>query len=362
MTLLRLLEGSARLRDGAHVISLRDRGTIGPRIEAAGIPVSALGLTRGPTLGALRGLRRNVRESRPDVLQGWMYHGNLAALTAGVIGARRAPVVWNIRHSVHDLDHETPATARMIRLGAFLSRRPARIVYNSRVSAALHEAIGYSPDRTIVLANGFDTEGFRPSRIARAEVRAGLGVAPDALLVGMVARYHPVKDHQTFLESAARLIADGVDVQFVLAGNGVDASNDGLTSRIRALGLAPRIRLLGESGDIPRLMAALDVLCSSSVTEGMPNVVGEAMASGVPCAVTDVGDSAWLVKDTGRVAPARDPIALAAIIRELLTMAGDRRRALGEAARARIEREFSLPVVVRRYEELYADLSVRRSA
>lgn len=359
VSLLRLMEGSPSLRSGAVVISLRDHGTIGARIESAGVPVVSLGLTGRPTLGALWRLRRHVQVGKPEVLQGWMYHGNLAAVAAGALGAPQTPVVWNIRHSVHDLDHEKPATARVIRLCALLSRRPARIIYNSRVSASLHASMGFSTDRAVIIANGFDTETFRPSSAARAAVRGALGIGLDIPLVGMVARYHPVKDHRTFLEAAARLAGTVADIQYLLAGSGVDDTNAELSSWIRELGLEGRIRLLGETSEIPRLMAALDVLGSSSVTEGFPNVVGEAMSAGVPCAVTDVGDSAWLVEGTGRIVPPRDSYALAAAIGELLAMPVDGRRALGEAARARIEREFALQSVMRRYEELYAELAPR---
>jgi glycosyltransferase involved in cell wall biosynthesis len=204
-----------------------------------------------------------------------------------------------------------------------------------------------------VIGNGFDLLQFAPNDVARHRVRAELGVAPETPLVGIVGRDHPVKDHAGFLRAAAVVLRSIPEATFVLAGRDVDGRNARLVSLVADLGIGDRVRLLGERRDVPALMTALDVVVSSSWTEAFPNVVGEAMACGVSCVVTDVGDSAWIVGETGRVVRPRDPGALAAAVQGVLTLEPSARRMLGLAARRRVEREFSLGAVADRYEDLY---------
>src|SRR5690606_34094365 len=140
---------------------------------------------------------------RPKVRQGWMYPGNLAAQVARGFCHGRPPVVWDVQHSVYSLAAEKPMTAAAIRLGALVSSRVAAIVYPSAASAEQHEALGYDPRRTRLIPNGFDTDLFRPSIADRGAFRARLGLATDDPVIGLVARYHPMKDHGTFLRAAA---------------------------------------------------------------------------------------------------------------------------------------------------------------
>ncbi len=355
--LYKLLSGSDRDRFRSVVVSLTNCGALSKPIEALGVPVHCLGMARGvPSPAALGRLLQVVEKVRPDLLQGWMYHGNLAASLAAWKGPVGAPVVWNIRHSLYDLRKEKRLTALVIRAGAWLSDKPVRILYNAHVSAAQHESLGYKPEKTKVIPNGFDCERFVPSREAREKLRAELGVPSDALLIGLVARYHPMKDHATFLRAAACLVTRRKHVQFVLVGRGVDAHNGELRSMLTELGLASYVHLLGERRDISVLTAGLDIATtSSSWGEGFPNVIGEAMACAVPCAVTDVGDSSWIVGDTGKTVPPSDPEALAEAWRELIDISPEARRQLGLGARRRIEQHFSLPAIVARDQDLYAE-------
>src|SRR5258708_6208084 len=239
-------------------------------------------------------------------------------------------------------------------MGARFSRRPSAIIYNSLTSAGQHEALGYSAARRVIIPNGFDCQTLRPDEAARKAVREELRVDQDTVLVGMIARHHRRKDHAGFLRAAgmvARLYAKG---RFALAGTGVDREQPALLKLIEEYQLQGRVFLMGERSDIPRLSAALDIACSASAWgEGFSNSIGEAMACAVPAVVTDVGDSAYLVGDTGRVVPPRDPSALAQGFGELIEAGVAKRRQLGEAARKRIELNFSLPAIVRRYEDLY---------
>jgi glycosyltransferase involved in cell wall biosynthesis len=343
-----------------EVSSLMGVGTVGERIQGLGVPVHALGMARGkPRPGALRTLASLIRSLRPHLVQGWMYHGNLAATVAGVLTQEPTPVLWNIRHTPYDLGDYSRMSAATIRLGACLSWYPARILYNARTSALRHEALGYAAARRTVLPNGFDTARFAPSAEARISVRSELGIGQETPLVGLVARFHPQKDHRNFIQAAGRFRACAPEGHFLLCGDGITWENPELAGWIEVAGIRDRCHLLGRREDIPHLTAALDVASTaSSFGEAFPNVIGEAMACGVPCVVTDVGDSALMVGNTGVVVPPKDPQALADGWRQLLLkMSREERMRLGLAARQRIVENYSLGKIVERYERLYESLA-----
>jgi len=355
MMLWKLLSAS-EFRVRSSVISLRDKGTIGPRLEALGIPVTDIGI-RKPLVGPIAWwrLRRAISDCTPDLIQGWMYHGNLAALLGRP--NHRWPVTWSIRQSFGGYSNEKAMTRIAIKVGAWLSSRAARIIYNARSSARQHEAIGYDPRRTVVIPNGFDLNTFRPDPVASAQLRARLALSPQAIVVGNVARYHPMKDHLGLVQAASVVAHKRPDVEFVLAGAGVDGNNHALIDAITAHGLNQRVHLLGPVEDIAPLMAGLDVLCQASAWgEAFPNVLGEAMASAIPCVTTDVGDSAWLVDEAGIVVHPNEPAALASALLELICAPVEVRRALGFKGRQRIQREFSLSVAASRYSSLYREV------
>ncbi len=339
------------------VVSLMDEGTIGSRIAALGIPVHSLGFRRGmpnPVRSLI--LKSITQQFRPQLIQGWMYHGNLGASLASVSMHGRVPVLWSIRQSLYDVGRERRFTRAIIRLGAFFSWHPASIIYNSQISARQHEIFGFRASKTVVIPNGFDCQLFRPDSEARRQIRSELGVGIDAILIGLIARLHPLKGHSSFLRAAALVAREHPSAYFLLAGSGVKSEEPTLRSLIAEIGLQDRSFLLGERSDIPKLTAALDIACSASWGEGFSNAVGEAMACGVPCVVTDVGDSAYIIADTGLLVPPRDPAALAAAIGQLIKVGAESRLRLGASARQRIEDEFSLSAVVCRFGELYENV------
>lgn len=360
MKLYKLLAATDRERFAPTVISMRDRGELRERIEALGIPVFCLGI-RGPLPGpvSVNRLVRMVRQARPDVIHGWMYHGNLAAQFAAAFARKRPSVLWSVHQSLYSFVYEKWLTATVIKLGARLSRRPEKIVYVSRTSATQHEVVGYNKDRTLMVHYGFDTEKFAPSEEARSSVRQELGLPQDALLIGLIGRYHPVKDHANFLRAAARVLQSRPEVRFVLCGKGVDHNNAPLRALVEERQIGGRIHLMGERGDIQSIMAALDIAVSSSCSEGFPNVVGEAMSSAVPCVVTAVSDLPEIVGTTGRVVPPRDSAALAAAIEELIALGRVDRQALGQAARARVIERYSLESSVAQYEAVYESMTAQ---
>jgi glycosyltransferase involved in cell wall biosynthesis len=360
--LYKLLSHMDRSRFSPVVVSLREDGPFAQKIRSLGIEVISLDvLSLGHAFRGLRQLRKEVSARDIQIIQGWMSHGNLTAVLVRMMSRRRIPVLWGVRQALYSLGHEKRMTAAVIKLASYFSRIPHRIIYNSSVSAQQHAAIGYSAARQIIIPNGFDTDLYLPSPEARREVRSELGISQNAVLIGLVGRYHPMKDHATFLRAASQIAGKYSDLHFILAGDNVDRGNKELMRLARDFGLLEKIHFLGRRDDIPRITAALDIAACSSFTEGFPNVVGEAMSCGVPCVVTDVGDTARLVGDTGKVVNPRDPQAFAIALEGMISLGEEKRNELGVKARQRIINMFSIRSIVRQYEALYEAASAVQS-
>lgn len=359
ISLCRLLKRLDPDRFLCSVLSLKDRGTLGLDLEQMGIPVHTAGLSAGRlTLPHFGDLFRLVSSNRPDLVQGWMYHGNLAAWGLRWCRPLRKPALaWNIRGTIYDLRKEKPCTRQIIKIGAALSENSDRIIYNSRLSSHQHERIGYLADRTVVIHNGFDTSVFKPDRRGGQWLRKKLELSRGAILIGHVARFHAKKDHNTFLAAARILSNQYHDVHFILVGRGIDSGNSTLQRMIMTHGLGNNIHLLGERSDTDRLNAVFDIATmSSSYGEGFPNAIGEAMACGVPCVASNLGAAQQLVGEAGRLIPPGNPVKLAFAWHELIEMGPEARTKLGKRARRRIEVDFSIEAMVSKYENLYSGL------
>jgi len=337
-----------------HVVySLSDEGMYGAELRRAGVEVHCLGMrsNRVPIVSFFR-LVGLLRQRRPDVIMTWLYHADFVGTLAGrLAGVRR--IVWNLRCSDFTFSDHPAMTGRIVALLARLSRLPSAVAANSIAGRRAHEALGYHPKRWIYLPNGFDTAEWRPDAADRDKVRRSLGFGEADFVVGRIGRVDPQKDFKSFLEAARIVAARCPSLRLLLAGDGTRELD--LPAELRPLTLA-----LGVRRDVPQLMRALDVLVSSSAYgEGLPNVVGEAMASGVPCVATDVGDSATLIGGLGVVVPPRDPQALARAIERLSATPAEELRAMSASARERIAAEFSIDSCLRRYVEVLRSEAMR---
>jgi glycosyltransferase involved in cell wall biosynthesis len=338
--LANLCIASHRAGGAPVVVALCPGGSQYDRLCAAGIRTITLGMTRGvPSVASLFRLARLIRDEAPDVVQSWMYHADLYALLAlWLSGRRRTRLYWGIRCSDMDFRRYRLALRVTVRICALLSRFVDGIVVNSQAGVRVHGRLGYDVRRMAVIDNGFDVDRFRPDAVARAAMRRALGLAKDAFVVGCVARFDEMKDFPTLGAALARL--DGVTC--IAVGKNTEALGN-------IKGLIP----LGERDDVPRLLNAFDLLVSASAFgEGFSNAIGEAMATGLPVVATDVGDAARILGDAGRVVPPRDPAALADAIAGLKADTAAR-RAMGRAARRRIEQHFSLQRSLEAFETLY---------
>jgi glycosyltransferase involved in cell wall biosynthesis len=358
MMLYRLLRTMDKEKFENHVISLTNLGEVADRIRLAGVTVAALGMQRGiPNPLAVTRLRRSIRDSRAQIVQTWMYHanfiGSLAARLAGDI-----PVVWGIHQADLDPQLNKSLTIWTAKCCAHISRWfPRSIVFVSQAALLLHTRFGYAAKRMEVIPNGFDLQEFKPDPAACLSLRKELQIPENTLLIGMAARFHAQKDHYNFIQAAAHLHAVMPEVHFVLCGRDVSSDNSELMKWVSLARIQQHCHLLGERSDIGSFFAAIDIATSSAISEAFPLSVGEAMASGTPCVVTDVGDSAQIVGDTGKVVPPRDPGTLASAWRELIEAGPEMRHHLGMTARSRVQQHFSLNTVVQRYQAIYQELA-----
>jgi glycosyltransferase involved in cell wall biosynthesis len=316
-----LLLLSRGLRDRGHavvVLVYRPGGALEAELRDSGVRVRVLEKHgRWDLIGFLLRLYRILRQERPHVLHSYLGVPNVMTVPIR-FALRDLRIVWGERASRIERRH-TDLSGRVVgTVARVLSRCSDLVIVNSHAGFDHASANGVSPDRMTVIPNGFDTNRFVPHPIAGRAVRRTWEIDDATVLVGLVARMHPIKDHRTFLAAAALLAPRRPDVRFVCVGGGDAAYRSQLRDFARERGLEQRVLWVDARADMPAVFNALDVVCSTSLSEGFPNTVGEAMACGVPCVVTDVGDSSWLLGQPSLVVPPGDAVALADCLHALL--------------------------------------------
>ncbi len=338
------------------VISLTGMGYWGERLERCGIEVYALGMKRNlMALGNLFKLCRLLRDLQADCVQTWLHHANVLGLfCAWVVGQKN--VVWNIRCGMLDLAKYRVTTRIVFRIGAWLSRYPRVVINNSRVSISEHTAYGYSKARWLYIANGFDMELFRPRVDAYNNLRIRLGIPSDAQVIGMIARFDPAKDHETFIRAAGILAQQVKNVYFVCVGRGVNEQNFVIRTLLQEHSLQQRIFLLDEISDVEEIYPGLDYITQTSLVEGFPNVIGEAMACGVECVATEVGETATLLGGGNFRIPKSSPGQMAKTWLYALNRSPEAIKLSKQQNREYIKSNFGLQAVANRYEDIYYNL------
>lgn len=357
LTLLNLVE---RLRGDfeIYIVSLSDVGPVGERLQEMNVPVYSLEMQSPLSIPAiLLRLVKLLKQIRPDVVHTWMYHGDciggLAARLAGVPG-----IGWSVHSFNIGPGMLKRSTRLLVKVCAMLSWYiPKKIISCSKAGVDVHVAAGYDASKFVFIPNGVDVGRFKFAESARSSVRNEFCLAADTLIVGLVGRFDVQKNHVGFFEAAGLIHRRLPSAHFILAGAGVDERNEMILAAIDRAGVTSVTHLLGMRNDVPRLISAMDVLASSSHGEAFPLVLVEAMACGVPCVVTNVGDSADIVGDAGRVVEPGDMTRLAAAIQEILCLAPNARTALGERAIRRVRDNYELTEIVQMYKRLYFRMS-----
>ncbi len=345
------------LRDRGHhitVCSLYTGGPLAAELEAAEVPVVSLAKGgRWEFLSAVSRLRDVVRRVDPSIVHGYMPTANLFALLAG----QGRKVVWGVRASSLEFNHYPRMTLMMDWAASVAARWADLIIANSEAGAKTHIAQGYPHSRVRVIPNGIDIDRFTSVPDERKRQRLAWGIDEASPLIGLVGRLDPMKDHSSFLRAISLLGPEWAHTRFICVGDGVAGQKARLMAEAEQLGVGHRVMWLSAQAEPRMVYNALDVLTScSAFGEGFSNAIGEAMACNVPCVVTDVGDSAVVVGDTGVVVPPRDPAALARAWEQLLSHRGPPPLAV----RDRIVREFSVERLLDRTERALLGLDPGR--
>lgn len=297
------------------VISLMDEGKYGAILRDANITVHCLALkvSRPSPLKFIK-LIQLIRSEAPDVVQTWMYHADLlGGIAAKIAGVKR--VFWGVRMSSLDPVESSRITHCIVRICAFLSRwLPEKIVCCAEQAMVVHAQIGYMKDKLQVISNGYDLSRFKPDHLVGMNIRKELDIGTEEFIIGMVGRFDPLKDHNNLIQALAYVTESKIHFRCVLVGKDLTQSNTILVKWIVEQALQDKILLLGQRSDIASVMNVLDLHVLSSKSEGFPNVIAEAMACGVPCVSTHVGDALQIIGAQEAVCPASEPKELAKLI------------------------------------------------
>lgn len=341
--LLRLCEEFVRRDVKNEVFSLTKNDTIKPQLEALGVKCHQ---------GNILDLRRHILKSSPGVIQGWMYHSDLAISCATIFSKHSKNLFWSVHHSIDDILKEKFTSRVVISFLKVISKQPKKTVYVSRTSKKQHEALGYSAGNSVLIPNGYDLDLFKKDPLLRRSFRKELGIPDNQFIVGVLARFHIMKDHEAFLDAAALFSSKHDNCGFVIAGRGTD--NNQITNWIIEKGLSGKVYVLGDRRDVPSILNGIDILATSSrFGEAFPIVIGEAMSCETICCATKVGDIDWLIGEDTLISPPGDAVALCENWWNAANLATEVREKLGKKLRERISDNFSLSVIAQKYLALY---------
>ena len=353
----RLLNHSSYSKNQIQIISLKNKGYLHDSLLAEGYNVSGMGFRAGSfSISGFYDLKKRIKDFGPNVIQTWMYHadflGGLAAKSLGI------PVIWNIRQTTLKKGIHKNSTRHLAKICAYLSSNiPVKIVTCAHSAVDWHTKLGYDASKFIVIPNGVDTDEFKLKTSDRSRIREEFGLNEDDIIVGTAARFSLSKGYDVLIKAIENIVSSSENIKFIFCGNNIEPQNEQLWGWIIKQNLKDKISLLGTRSDMPAIYSAMDILVSPSLAEGLSNTIIEAMSCSLPCVVTDVGDSALIVRDTGLIIPPGD---VGAITKSILELAQDKaqRKKLGREARKKILNEYSIQEIVRQYEDVYKKILI----
>ena len=338
------------------VISLSNHGSLGPEFVKIGIDVVALKMSFGMSFfSGLFYLAVKMRREKPDIVQTWMYHSDLiGGLFARIFTSSK--VVWGVR-STFIPQRLFSFTFWLVRLCSIFSYiLPHAIICCANSSKDHHLKLGFAKAKMIAIPNGYDFSSFYPFIKLKHKARRDLGFLQHDLVLGMVGRYDPLKDHENFIRAASMLSVHIPNVRFCIIGRNISWTNKKLISLIDRHDLKDRIMLFGESKQVPYFLSAMDIFCLSSLSEAFPNVLVEAMAMNLPCVVTNAGDASIILSDNKNVVPVANPELLAKALLKLCLLNKAKREAIGKMNRIKVSQKYGIADIEKKYTSCYTRL------
>lgn len=354
--LMRLLLAKPESADKKMVLVLCRSGAWGEQLRSAGVAVHELGMESFRDIPhVFSQLKKFMRLFHPDIIQTWMYHADfLGGLAAYLSGYKN--IVWGIHRTSLSLS-DTKSTLVIMKLCALMSRWvPRKIICVAEAGRQAHIATGYNASRMLVIPNGFDFPNLTATTEQRTALRKDCNFSDDELIVGCLGRFHQVKGQDNFVKAAAIVARSHAKVRFLMVGTDCDEHNASLMGWIHEHNLQDCFVLLGERDDVPVCLAAMDIFCMPSRTEGFPLCLGEAMAMGLPCVATEVGDTAVLAGGTAILVPAQDEQALAGGLLKVIALTKEQRNKMGRRSREQVIAEFSIEKACERFNAVYQEI------
>lgn len=354
LMLERLLHADSSSARQHRIISIKSCGSVGRRMQSAGFEIETLGAdTMWQVPAAVISLRKKIRDYQPDVIQTWMYHSDLiGGLTALLAGYRC--IVWGVRTNASPRSAFGLKARLLQRVCAILAHHvPKKIIVVSRAARSSHAAIGYPDERMEVIGNGVVIPSDEDLVSGRSSLRATWGFGENDQVVGMMARFDKQKGHKLFLKAVSAIASEFPNAKFVMIGRNCDTTNLELQRWIDECGMRQKILLLGERRDPFDCLAAMDIFCLPSIVEGFPNVLAEAMASGVACVASDVGAVSELLAGRGAIVPPGSELALQEAISEYLSIPSSELKEIGRVGRRHMQDNFAMTAVVGDYVRVY---------
>ena len=348
------------------VISLTTSGKYGFMLNDKNIDVFYLNLNFSPTIiYKFIKLYKLILFIRPDVVQTWMYHSDLiGGVLAKLAGVKK--IFWNIRHTSLDKKHTKNTTRIVAKCCAYLSAYvPDAVIYCAESSMYQHKLFGYNENTSTIIPNGYDLSIFQPKKTPHSF--SSLSSSSDSydraesadssiFTIGCVARYTPEKNHINLFKALQILYNKEIKYKCLLVGPNMIPSNGFLLKNLSDYNLNDSVYLLGESDNVCDFYNSIDLHVLPSLTEGFPNVIAEAMACGIPCVSTDVGDASLIINGNGWIVPSDDPISLSTSILEAYKLLQDNAKwsGLKKSCRNNVIENFSLDKMLSSYKEIWS--------
>jgi glycosyltransferase involved in cell wall biosynthesis len=301
---------------------------------------------RWDLLGFWSRIYQPLKEFQPEIVHSYLSSANIAAVFLKPF-LREAKIVWGIRSSDMDLSAYDGFSRALWRWEIFCSRFADSIIANSEEGKRVVIEAGFPSDKVSVVQNGIDTARFSRDREAGIQIRKRYGLSQDLPVIGFVSRRDPMKDIATFWKSLTLIEESGESFQVLLVGLEKHQDDDEFLKKLKKT----KIVFAGEQDELSPYYSAMDIYVSSSMSEGFPNTVAEAMACCLPCVVTDVGDSRLMLAGGGKAVPRKDFSTMASALRALLLLSTDQRMEMGEKNRSRILNLYNLRNLVERTEK-----------
>lgn len=339
-----LTAGDLSKKTNNMVISLMSEGYYGPLLKKHNITLRCLNMKRGRlNIKSIIKLMQIIKNQKPDIIQGWMYHGNLAGLLGIFITNKKTKLSWNIRLSLEMFSQMKFKTRLIIKLGAMFSKRVNSIIYNSKRSLKQHHQFGFSSHNDYFIPNGFDSKKWKPNKNIKYKIRNLLNISRTARVIGYVGRGEKQKDLPKLFRVFDIIKKKHPNIILIAVGKNLEkyAFN------------SDRIIFLGERSDVQEIMNSFDILCLTSKAEGFPNVIGEAMLSGLPCISTDVGDAKNILGKSGWIVPTNSTSLFAKYLDKLLKIPEKKLKKHGKSARELIINNYDIDKIRGQYISLY---------